>query len=168
MAADTIDVATFLEDRAETILDAARQAVQRRALGRYEADGIELTTDRLRILFDLAVRCARRQDTQPVQDYAAQIGFARQRAGYELAQVQSVINVLEEQMWKAVIDGVPPEHLGYALGVVSTILGVAKSRMAVAFLDATGSKPTRSLRLDYLFGGTEAMALPDDGLSSPP
>jgi hypothetical protein len=156
MTTATLDVAAFLDARRAVILESAATAVQRRAsLDQYTTAGAELATDRIRALLDVLIRCARERDVGPVRAYAEEIGVARRRAGIELAQVQGVINVLEEVIWKAVIDEVPPDGLAYALGIVSTILGEAKDRLACSYVSSVGTGSVKTLRVGSLFAGTE-------------
>lgn len=45
---------------------------------------------------------------------------------------------------------------GLALGMVSTILGAIKDRLACEYVSRSAGKPTHTLRLDELFRGTAA------------
>jgi len=152
---EPIDVAAFLDARTEPVLSEASEAVARAHLAHYEAGGRGATEDRLRVLFGLLVGCCQSRHLRSAQEYADSLAADRQGSGYPLAEVQTAINVLEEAVWRAVSADVPPEDQGYVLGVVSTILGAVKDRLACAYVSKITSHPTRTLRLDYLFGGTE-------------
>ena len=54
------------------------------------------------------------------------------------------------------MENVPVNEQGHTLGVVSTILGAIKDRLACAYVSRTAVKPTHTLRIDELFRGTEA------------
>ena len=50
----------------------------------------------------------------------------------------------------------PADDQGYALGVVSTILGAIKDRLACAYVSRASGTPTHTLRIDELFRGAAA------------
>jgi hypothetical protein len=52
------------------------------------------------------------------------------------------------------MEDAPADAQGYALGVVSTILGAIKDRLACAYVSRAATKPTHTLRVDELFRGT--------------
>ena len=75
--------------------------------------------------------------------------------------MQTAINVLEEAIWRSVIADVPPPAQGYSLGLVSTVLGTIKDHLACVYLAQFASRPATTLRMDYLFAGTEGSAVPE-------
>ncbi len=148
------DVAAFLDSHAGPILTASADAVKRHRLPHYEAAGADETDERLRLLFVLLVHCSREHDLEPAFGYAESLASARHGAGYELGEVQRVVNSLEEAVWSAVTTDLPQEEQGYALGLVSTVLGAVKDRLACEYVARFTSKPV-TLRLDSLFSGSE-------------
>jgi hypothetical protein len=84
------------------------------------------------------------------------IAAERQQTGHDLSELQRAINALEEQLWNAGMEDAPVNAQGYALGVVSTILGAIKDRLACAYVSRAAAKPTHTLRIDELFRGTAA------------
>lgn len=150
------DVAGFLAERREQILDRASTEVAGRRLPHYEAAGPEEVGGRLAALFDVVIRAADKSQLEPALAYAGDLAAARQQSGHDLSELQRAINALEEQLWHAVIEDAPANAQGYALGVVSTILGAVKDRLACEYVSRAASKPTRTLRIDELFRGTAA------------
>ena len=150
------DVAGFLSDRRGAILERAEGAVAARRLPHYEAAGAGEVAARLGALFDSVVTTARERRLDPATTHADAMAGERQRAGHDLSEVQRAINALEEQLWAAVIDEAPADAQGYALGVVSTILGAIKDRLACDYVAQAGSPAPRTLRLDELFKGIAA------------
>ena len=86
--------------------------------------------------------------------YADDLAGARRQTGHALSEVQRAINALEEQLWHAVLADAPIDQQGYALGVVSTILGAIKDRLGCAYVspDRVGAHanaaPRRALQGD--------------------
>lgn len=148
------DVAGFLTARRETILERAGTEVSGQHLPRYEAAGPEEVAKRLTELFDVVVEAARLSRLDAALAHADAIAAARQQSGHDLSELQRAINALEVQLWTAVLEGVPVDAQGYALGVVSTVLGAIKDRVACDYVSRAASKPMHTLRIDELFRGT--------------
>jgi hypothetical protein len=150
------DVAGFLTAHRTSILDSASTEVATRRLPHYEAAGADEVGSRLAALFDVVIGAAAERHLDGALTYADELAGARQQAGHELSEVQRAINALEEQLWHTVLVDAPADVQGYALGVVSTILGAIKDRLGCAYVSQAASTPTHTLRLDELFRGTAA------------
>ena len=148
------DLAAFLVARRASILDAAGTEVASRHLPHYEAAGTGEVGKRLATLFDVVVVAASERHLDSALTYSDTIASERQQSGHHLSEVQRAINALEEQLWHALLEDAPPDDQGHALGVVSTILGAIKDRLACAYVSRAASKPTHTLRIDELFRGT--------------
>ncbi len=154
MSNDPSDIATFLEGHREEILEAAGEKVARSRLTHYDAVGPEATATRLRALLDTVVASARAHRLDPATGYASSLAAERQGAGYDLNEVQTAINSVEEAAWKAITSDLPADAQANALGIVSTILGAIKDHLACSYLlGVTGHSP-RTLRVETLFEGT--------------
>jgi len=149
-----VDVAAFLVVRRSSILDRAAIEVANRRLPHYEAAGSEEVAARLAALFDVVVEASAERHLEGALGHADVIADARHQTGHDLNEIQRAINSLEEQIWQSVIDDAPPNEQGYILGVVSTVLGAVKDRLACAYVSRAASKPTHTLRIDELFLGT--------------
>jgi len=151
-----VDVARFLAAHRDSILERANAEVAGRHLPPYEAAGPEETAERLSRLFDVVVGAASENQLEPALAYADRLAADRQPSGLELGELQRAINSLEEQIWRSAIQEEAPDAQGYLLGVVSTILGAIKDRLACEYVSRAAAKPTRTLRIDELFRGTAA------------
>lgn len=152
----SFDVAGFLVARRAAILASADAEVVGRRLPHYEAAGADEITNRLASLFDVVVTAATDNHLDAALAHAELIATERHQTGHDLSELQRAINALEEQLWNAVTVDVPVDAQGYALGVVSTILGAIKDRVACAYVSHAAGKPIHSLRIDELFRGTAA------------
>jgi len=145
-----------LLDRHEpAILSESFEGMTRCRLARYEAAGAEETHRRLARLFALLRDAVRERDLEPVLAYAREIARQRFAEGFDLQEVQSAINVLEECVWRRVVKEVPPDGLAEALGLVSTVLGVCKDTMASAYVALATKRHAGSLDMTALFRGTQ-------------
>lgn len=150
-----LDVAAFLEARQQPLLEEAEESIRRAHLAHYEAAGAETTELRLWDLFDVVVTACREHRLEAAVSYADSLAAERHAGSYPLSEVQMVINVLEETVWRSITSEVPADLQGYALGLVSTALGAVKDALAQGYLAHIGSHPVRSLRVESLFSGTE-------------
>ena len=150
-----MDLSEFLGARGDEIVKEAVAAMAARRLEHYERLGREATAARVRALFDHVVEGAQTRDLVPILGYAEQIGKQRYESGFEFIEVQSAFNLLEEAVWRAMLAAYPQAELGVALGVVATILGAAKDRLASTYLTLATETHVPSLELGSLFRGTQ-------------
>jgi len=98
-----MEVATLLHDSADEILAAAHSAVERTQLKNYIRDGKEHTSQRLKALFVLTTRAVKERNLGPMIAHAETVARERFGAGYDIAEVQTAFNVLEEAMWTKIV-----------------------------------------------------------------
>ena len=145
----------LLHDSSDEILSAAASAVERSHLKNYEQAGMEQIHQRLKALFVLTSRGVKERNLGPMIAYAERIAHERFAAGFDLSEVQTAFNVLEEAIWTRIVKSLPPSDYGEALGLVSTVLGAGKDALARTYVTLASKSRTRSLNLQTLFSGTE-------------
>jgi hypothetical protein len=150
-----MDLSDFLASRADDLLRQALDAVGARHLAHYQRIGRDATAERLRALIDLVVDTTRSRDLVPVLAHAERVGKERYASGVEFVEVQSAFNLVEEAMWRALLAAYPQAELGQALGIVATILGAAKDRLASTYVSLATGTHVPSLDLESLFRGTQ-------------
>jgi len=155
MPNESPEVAVFLEEHEHQLLAATHAAVSRAHLDQYDAAGAEATDERLKALLEVVIECCRCHHLDAAVSYGGSLAAQRQSGGYPLAEVQTVINVLEESIWRAIMADIAPEAQGYALGLVSTVLGAVKDSLACGYLAEISAHPMGTLRVESLFSGTE-------------
>ena len=89
-------------------------------------------------------------------DYMDQIARERFEAGFDIHEIQTAVNVLEESIWRQISQLVPPDELAEAFGLVSTVLGAAKDALARTYVSLASHNKAPSLDLNALFQGTSA------------
>jgi len=145
----------FLHDRSTDILNDAATAMARAHVTHYEAAGSEHTHQRLKALMVLTVRAVKDRNLGPMVAHADSIARERFNAGYDLWEVQTAFNVLEEAVWLRVMKELPPAELPEALGLVSTILGIGKDTLARRYVSLAAKTRVTSLNLQSLFTGVD-------------
>lgn len=150
-----MDLVKLLHDSADEILAAAGAAVERSHLKNYERDGKEHTHQRLKALFVLTTRAVKERNLGPMIAHAETIARERFASGFDLSEVQTAFNVLEEAMWTRIVKTLPPSEYNEALGLVSTVLGAGKDALARTYVTLASKSRSGSLDLHSLFAGTE-------------
>jgi hypothetical protein len=155
---ELFDIASFMEQRRGVIVGDACLRLSEARLAHYDADGSDTTAARLDTLFVTVVECCRDHRLDGGTAYADSLAEDRHREGFPLREVQTAINALEESVWRAITADALPEVQGRARGLVSTVLGTIKDRLACVYVTRLTSERPTTLRLDYLFAGTEGHA----------
>ncbi len=151
-----MDLSELLHESSSHILDGADQAMERSHLRNYELAGKEQTHQRLKALLVLTTRAVKERNLGPMIAYAESIGRERYAAGFDLSEVQTAFNVLEEAIWTRIVHTLPPAEFSEALGLVSTVLGAGKDALARTYVTLASKSRTGSLNLQSLFSGTES------------
>jgi hypothetical protein len=150
-----MSVEELLTQQRPEALEEAFTSLERAHPIHYERSGEELTRERLAELFDIVVAALRDRQLEPVSRYCQNLAEERFRSGFGISEVQTAFNVLEEAMWRRVVDGVPPAELAEAIGLLSTILGYGKDTVARRYVELASERRVPSLDLSGLFAGTE-------------
>jgi hypothetical protein len=148
-----MDISVFLKSQAEDIIEAACTAMERTHLEHYERDGVLKTRERIAVLYSLAEKCVKQRNLAPMIAHAEHIATERYTAGFDLWEVQTAFNVLEETIWGKIFKSFPPAELAEALGLVSTVLGAGKDTLARKYVSLASKTKASSLNLQSLFSG---------------
>ncbi len=149
-----MDLNLLLQSRREQILAEAVRSVDRARLEHYERVGDAVVRQRLGDLLALVLGALRNRDLGPVLAHAEAVAVQRFEAGVDLAEVQTAFNVLEEILWRRILQELPAQAQGEALGLVGTVLGAGKDRLARTYVSLATRTHTPSLDLQALFAGT--------------
>ena len=150
-----MEISAFLETQKDDIIGAACTAMDRSHLEHYERDGADKTRQRVATLYTLAKRCVKDRNLSPMIVHAEQIATERFNAGFDLWEVQTAFNVLEEAIWLRIFRSFPPAELAQTLGLVSTVLGAGKDSLARKYVSLASKTKVPSLNLQSLFSGAE-------------
>jgi hypothetical protein len=105
------------------------------------------------VLLDQLVGGVARRDLTSIVEYAQQLAEERFEAGYDLIEVQTAFNVLEEVAWIRVLDRLDAGDYAEALGLISTVLGAGKDALARRYVSLAANTHAPSLDLRALFSG---------------
>ena len=148
-----MDLVGALREARNDVLNDATEALRRAHLAHYEASGSETSHQRLADLFTLVVECLTQRTLGPMSRYAEHVAQERFRAGFDIGEVQTAFNVLEEAIWRVVIPRIPPGDLVEFAGLIGTVLGAGKDTLARVWVSIATSQRVPSLDLTALFEG---------------
>lgn len=148
-----MDLIDLLEKETDQIVAEATSALTRSKLSHYVEAGQAVSHDRLAELYQLTLRSIRERNLVPVIEHMAVVAEERYHAGYDIREIQTAINVLEEAIWNHIVRNTPPNDLAEALGLVSTVLGAAKDSLARSYVSLASTSKAPSLDLSALFEG---------------
>jgi hypothetical protein len=149
-----MDVSVTLQGGATEIIDQAAAALDRSHLLHYERAGADEDRRRLQGLFDAVARSIKDRRLDAITQYVEVTARDRFLAGFDISEVQTAFNVLEEAMWRKVVADTPPEEMAYAIGLLTTVLGAGKDALARTYVALATNQHVPSLDLGALFEGT--------------
>ena len=145
----------LLQARADEILNEATEAMVRARAKHYEEAGREHVHQRLKALYVLTMRGVKERNLGPMVAHSETIARERFTSGYDLWEVQTAFNLLEEAIWKWILKELSADGYAEALGLVSTVLGVGKDTLARRYVSLATKVKAPSLNMQSLFSGTE-------------
>lgn len=135
------------------IINEAFYSLQRSHLKHYDSSRADENWQRLAKLFDLTLNGVKTKSLVDMVTYSEKVAKERYESGFDLHEVHSAYNVLEETLWKAIIKEIDPAELAESLGLVSTILGTGKESLALTYVSLASKQKAKSLNLTQLFKG---------------
>ncbi|MCU0332544.1 MAG: hypothetical protein MUE64_05050 [Ignavibacteriaceae bacterium] len=135
------------------IINEAFYSLERSHLKHYDTSRADENWQRLAKLFDLTLTGVKSKSLLDMVTYSEKIAKERYESGFDLHEVHTAYNVLEESIWKAIIKEVDQDELAESLGLISTVLGTGKESLAIAYVSLSGKQRVNSLNLSQLFRG---------------
>jgi len=144
----------FLLVERDAILTAAVAALRRSQVRHYELDADAVVRRKLGRLYDEVSTAFHSRDLTGVIDLARELAHERYAAGYDLSEVQTAFNVLEEAIWLRAFAGLQAEAFAPLITRASTILGAAKDSLAREYVSLVTQHHSPSLNVPALFAGS--------------
>jgi hypothetical protein len=149
-----MELSQLLHERMGEILSEAESSLARAHLTHYEKAGEEHNRQKLKALYVLSLRAISEKNLGPMLSHAEEIARERYEAGFDLSEVQTAFNVLEEATWRFIVKNLPPAEFGEAIGLISTVLGAGKDMLGRTYVALASRSKAPSLDLRSLFAGT--------------
>ena len=154
----------LLEDRADEIIKEANRALMSWRLTHYQKAGEDKCKRCLKTLYHFISKSIKKCSSTSLILYVQNITRERFNSGYDIQEVQIAFNILEEAIWKKVleeVDNMTPVELGKVLGTISTVCGTGKDTLADTYVMLSGKTGTPSLDIEALFKGTDCVLISD-------
>ena len=135
------------------IINEAFYSLQRSHLKHYDSSRADENWQRLAKLFDLTLNSVKTKSLVEMINYSETVAKERFESGFDLHEVHTAYNVLEESLWKNIIKEIEPANLPEYLGLISTVLGTGKESLALAYVSLASKQKVKSLNLTQLFKG---------------
>ena len=145
----------FLRQHRAEIVAGAETALARLMVPHYESAERDEVRRRLETLFDRVLDSVARHDLGSVIAYAETVAEERFNGGYDLSEVQTAFNALEESVWTHAVATLESAQLAETLGLVSTTIGFGKDALARKYVSLATRTRAPSLDLRALFRGSE-------------
>jgi len=135
------------------IINEAFICLQRSHLKHYDSSQADENWQRLAKLFDLTLNGVKSKSLVEMVTYSEKIARERYESGFDLHEVHTAYNVLEESLWKIIVKEIAPSELAESLGLIGTVLGTGKESLALAYVSLASKQKVKSLNLTQLFKG---------------
>lgn len=143
----------ILKNNQTEIINAAFYSLERSHLKHYNSSAADENWQRLATLFDLTFKCIKTKNLIDIAEYSEKIANERYKSGFDLIEVYTAYNVLEEEIWKTIIKEPEIVEFTESLGLISTVLGKGKETLAVTYVSLASKSKVRTLDLSQLFNG---------------
>lgn len=130
----------LLSKCSDTILNESLELMSRANLKHYEYGGADLTRKKISKLIELTKQSVDEKNLIPMINYIEKMAKQRFLSGFELQEVQTAFNVLEECIWKQILKVVPASGQGNALALISSVLGSGKDTLARTYVSLASEK----------------------------
>ena len=145
----------FLEEHKTEIIDDSLTGLDRVKLKHYSESVKAKNEERLNNLYKSLIDCVNSKSLVDIYNYCEELAEKRFNSGFDLYEVQSTINVLEEIIWKKIIKFLSPSDYEQALGLITTILGAGKDSLACKYVSLASQCKKPTLDLSELFRNKE-------------
>jgi len=135
------------------IINEAFYSLERSHLKHYDSSRADENWQRLAKLFDLTMNGIITKSLVEMVNYSEKIAKERFESGFDLHEVHTAYNVLEEALWKSIIKEIDSSEMAESLGLISTVLGTGKESLALAYVTLASKQKAKSLNLAQLFKG---------------
>ncbi len=153
-----MDLISLLEKNKDYVIENSCTRINEVRLSGYAKAGSGITKQKLLNLYKKVIECAEKRDIIPMLNYTEKIAKERFASGYDLHEVQTAINSLEEYIWQVIFKNVKPNKLAEALGLVSSILGAGKDNLARNYVALATKTKASTINLQTLLSGSESIA----------
>jgi len=145
----------LLENHKSEIISSASASLTRASLKSYKNTGSTENEKRIQKLYDVVLESIKKNTLIKIIQYAKEIATQRITTGYEIYELHTAFNVLEEVLWQNIRQKLPQMDCVEVLRLVSTTLGAGKESLANTYVAFASKMKAPVINHSVLFEGTE-------------
>ncbi len=153
-----MELTALLEKNLDEIVEKSCRQICEVKLKGYTKAGSTITKQKLANLYKKLIECVKNKELIPMLAYTEKIARDRFNSGYDLYEVQTAINSLEELIWQKIFKHTKPEKLAESLSLVSSILGAGKDNLARTYVSLASKTKASAVNVQNLLHGSESIA----------
>lgn len=136
-----------LRHRPAEIVERSLHALESARLRHYESLGADRTRLCLESLYDVTLRCLESRNTVAMIRHAENVARERFSSGFDLCEVQTAFNALEEAIWTRVWERFEPTEFFETMRLVSIIIGTGKDALVRVYLSLSAEEDAHVVTL---------------------
>ncbi|PID96064.1 MAG: hypothetical protein CSA84_06870 [Actinomycetales bacterium] len=144
-----------LESRADSLVDEAVELLEHRLVPPYKHVEPEVLQQRLGKSMTTLITALKKRNPLPVIEHGKRVAHARFNAGYQLEEIQTAFNALEETIWQFLVDEVDSDHLAEGLVMVAHLIGAIKDQLGRTYVELASHHHAPSINTSRLFAGPQ-------------
>lgn len=149
-----MDVYAVLKNMTTEILDAAEHTLRTAHFAHYESWGDQLTRASLGDLYEHIMISLHHRDLAHIIRHCEGLAAERFNAGFDLIEVQTTFNALEQTMWQRWVDTAPADEVAQGVGMLSSVLGAGKDAAARTYVQLATHRHAPAIDVNALAEGT--------------
>lgn len=139
------------------VIDDAVGALPVLRLPDYERLGTDVFRERVSVLYGLILECLDLDTLEPMSRHGEVIAGERLESGFDLGEVQSAFNLLEEAVWGVAISHLPVEHHAEARSRIGRVVAAGKDGLARGWAARAAGIPREDELLSTVVESVAAM-----------
>ncbi len=148
-----MELTEALETNAERLVADAVELLEHRLVPPFKHVEPEVLTERLGRSMQTLITALRDRSPLPVIEHGKRVAHARFHAGYQLEEIQTAFNALEETIWQFLVDEVESEDLAEGLVMVAHVIGAIKDQLGRTYVELASHHRAPSINTSRLFAG---------------
>ena len=145
---------TLLASHHEDIVQDALKNLGVIPLKSYSSSDPETNKMRFNKLLDVIIHTVESRNLIPMMEYSEKIARERYTMNFDIHEVQTAFNVLEEVIWEIIKQNIKPDEYPNAFGLISTIIGFGKETLAGTYITLLSNKSAKDkVDMEQLYAG---------------
>lgn len=129
-----MELVNILTSDADRIIKEATDKLNDARLRNYQKVDMPVLKNCLTKLFELTIESIKNSNLLALNDYIDKISRERYFSGFDLYEVQTAFNALEEAIWNDIVSKVNKDELVDSISIISRVMGAGKEFLACNYV----------------------------------